>query len=602
MYPSATKRFSTFVFVIALLLIMSGSTGFCAHGLSINGKLKYGADFQHFGYVSQAAVEGGNLILQGLGGFDKMNPYTLKGMAPLGLQTLIYEPLAISSLDEPFTKYGLVAKDIAVADDKLSMTITLEESARFSDGNVVTADDILFSLNLMKSDKVHPLYADYYHDIERGEVIDEHTITLHFKRKNRELPLIALSLPVLPHKYFEEIPFGEGLAMDAAPGTGPYVVDKIVQGKTIVYKKNPNYWASEKNVRSFSHNFDTITVKYYKDQTVGVEAFKAGEFDVQFVTIAKQWARDMTGAKFNDGIIQKNIFPHSNNAGMQCFVMNQRNPLFKDVRVREALGYAFNFEWTNESLFYGQYTRSDSFFSNSYLAARGKPQGLELEYLEEFKDQLPQRVFTTPLTPPRNEKPGDFRRNLRHAKKLLNEAGWFVKNGKLRNKEGVEFAFEILLSSASFSRVMAPFVKNLNRLGITADYRVLDRALYTERVQEFDFDMVVNVFGQSQSPGNEQKNYWHSSAAEIKGSGNIAGIKSPVVDAMVDKIIYASTQEELIAACKALDRVLWYGFYVIPNWHLSGHRLVYYNKFEQPRILPKYYNYFDLLMTWWSRQ
>nr|MDJ0623315.1 extracellular solute-binding protein [Desulfocapsaceae bacterium] len=429
MQSAAMKYYLFLGFCVAFTLVASGLNGFCAHGLSIDGKLKYDADFQQFEYVSPAAEQGGGLILQGVGSFDKMNPFTLKGRAPLGLQTLVYEPLAVSSLDEPFTKYGLVAKDIRVAEDKLSITIVLEDSARFSDGKMVSADDVLFSLNLMKSDKVHPLYADYYHDIDRGEVIDEHTIKLYFKKRNRELPLIALSLPILSHKYHENIPFGQDQVMKAAPGTGPYIVDNVVQGKTIVYRKNPRYWAREKNLRRFLFNFDSITVKYYKDQTVGVEAFKAGEFDVQYVTIAKQWARDMTGVKFTDNIIQKKIFPHSNNAGMQCFVINQRNPLFKDVRVREALGYAFDFEWTNESLFYGQYTRSDSYFSNSYLAARGKPHGLELRYLEEFQDQLPPRVFTTPPSPPRNENPGDLRDNLLHAKKLLNDAGWFVTNG-----------------------------------------------------------------------------------------------------------------------------------------------------------------------------
>jgi microcin C transport system substrate-binding protein len=573
--------------------------GYAAHGLSIDGNLKYKENFQHFEYTSPQARQSGQLTLMGLGSFDKMNPFTLKGLAPLGLEALVFEPLAVSSLDEPFTKYGLIAKDISVAADKLSMTIHLDEKARFSDGTKVTAEDVLFSLKTVKSTKVHPLYADYYHDIKKGIKVDSDTVKFFFKKKNRELPLIALSIPVLSQKFYNQYSFGEEDTMVPPVGSGPYKVDKVVQGKSIVYKKNPDYWAADKNVRKHMFNFGTIAVKYYRDMTVAVEAFKAGEFDVQYVNIAKQWARDMTGEKFDSGRIHKKIFPHQNNAGMQGLVMNTRNPLFQDRRVREALNYAFNFEWTNKSLFFGQYTRSDSFFSNSYLAARGTPQGLELEYLEKYRDKLPERVFTTPPQPPVNATRSDVRKHLLKAKKLLNSAGWTVKNGVLKNDAGTPFEFEILLSSPSFNRVMAPFVKNLKKLGIIAEYRALDQALYTQRVQTFNFDMIVNVFGQSQSPGNEQKNYWHSTAAATPGSGNLAGISSPVVDDLVNKIIYASTQKELIAASRALDRVLWYGFYVIPNWHVAGHRMVYYDKLQHPDKLPKYYNYFQFLTTWW---
>lgn len=307
----------------------------------------------------------------------------------------------------------------------------------------------------------------------------------------------------------------------------------------------------------------------------------------------------MTGKQFDNGAIKKRNFPHNNNAGMQGFVMNLRNPLFQDVRVREAMGLAFNFDWTNKSLFYGQYTRNNSYFSNSYLAAKGLPSTLELEYLKQFEKELPRRIFTTQLTPPDNSKKGAFRLHLRKAASLLAEAGWNIKDGKLINSKGEEFKFEILLVSPSFSRVMAPYVKNLKKLGIQANYRVLDQALYQERIQNFNFDIIVHVYGQSQSPGNEQKNYWHSQMADVKGSGNLAGINSPVVDDLVEKIIYANTQDELTASCKALDRVLWYGFYIIPNWYVGGHRLVYYDKFYMPEQLPKYYNYMQLLMSWW---
>jgi len=458
---------------------------------------------------------------------------------------------------------------------------------------------VVFSLNTMKSNLVHPLYADYYADITGSEKVDDHTVKFFFAKNNRELPLIALDIPVFSQSFYSNHKFGKESTEKPLLGSGPYTLKKIIQGKTVVYERNNEYWAKDKNTRRGMFNFDEIVVKYYKDQNISVEAFKAGEYDVQLVNIAKQWARDLNGEKFESGQILKKVFPHDNNAGMQCFVFNLRKPLFSDVRVREAISMAFNFEWTNKSLFFDQYTRNTSFFSNSYLAATGLPQGLELKYLQDIKDKLPQRVFTKPLEPFKYTEKNNLRFHLRNAKKLLESAGWNVIDGKLTDSDGEIFSFEILLSSPTFNRVMAPFVQNLNRLGITVEYRVVDQALFTERVQKFDFDMIVNVFGQSQSPGNEQRNYWHSDSADINGSGNVAGIKSEAVDYFVEKIIYSTGQEELEAAAKALDRTLWYGFYVIPNWHVSGHRLAFYNTFRYPEILPKYYSYFQFLMTWW---
>ncbi len=573
-----------------------------AHGISIDGKLKYPQNFERFEYVSKEAKKGGDLFLWDFGSFDKMNPFTLKGLPPLGIGMFVYETLAISSLDEPFAKYGLLAKDIEVAEDKLSVVFTLDEEARFSDNSQVTAEDVQFSLEIIKSDKVHPRFPFYYQDIIDSEIIDDKRIRFRFAKVNRELPLITSDLPVFSKKFYEKYPFGEKDTLVNPVGSGPYIVESMKLGKSITYRRNPDYWANNKPVRKGMYNFDKITVQYYKDQVVAVEAFKAGEFDFMLVNVAKQWARDMTGAKFENGSIEKKLFPHNNNAGMQGFVFNTRKKLFKDVRVRKALGLAFDFEWTNQALFFNQYTRSHSFFSNSYLAASGLPQGLELEYLLPFKDSLPSEVFSQPLTPPVNSQRGSLRANLREAKKLLREAGWNIENGKLKNKEGEVFSFEMILVSPFFERVIAPFAQNLKKLGIHVDYRKVDPALYTDRLQKFDFDMIVYVYGQSQSPGNEQRNYWHSQSAETVGSKNFAGIKSPVIDSFVDKIIYASTQEELTAACKALDRVLWYGYYVLPNWFMNGHRLVYYNKFSMPNNLPIYYDHYSLLMTWWQKQ
>jgi microcin C transport system substrate-binding protein len=349
------------------------------------------------------------------------------------------------------------------------------------------------------------------------------------------------------------------------------------------------------------YNFDTIKVDYYKDPVVAVEAFKAGDFDFIPISIAKQWARDLTGVRFENGEIIKKVFPHRNNAGMQGFVMNTRKAIFHDRRVRQALGLALDFEWTNKSLFFDQYTRANSFFSNSYLAATGLPSELELQYLQGFKKDLPTEIFTTPLTPPDTNGQGGLRANLQQAKRLLAEAGWTAKDGNLKDKEGNPFRFEILLVSSAFERVIAPFANNLQKLGIQVDYRTIDPALYADRLQNFDFDMIVHTYGQSLSPGNEQRNFWHSESAKTKGSQNLAGVSAPVTDFLVEKVIYASNQEELTAACKALDRVLWYEYYLIPNWYMNGYRLAYYNKFSQPDNIPKYYNHFQILLTWWKK-
>ncbi len=600
------------------LIFVSVTSLQAAHGVSIDGSLKYSTDFKQFDYVSGDAVKGGKLSLHALASFDKMNPFTLKGTAPFGIDMFVFEPLAVGSLDEPFAEYGLIAKDIEVADDRMSVIFTINEEARFSDGSAVTSEDVRFSLNTLKSDKVHPFYPYYYQDIKEAKVLDAHRVQFIFSSPeqkikgsdqkptppNRELPMIAAQIPVMSKAFYEKHPFaGEGSKNMVAPiGSGPYVVSQVNQGKSITYKRNPEYWAHNHPVRKGMYNFDTISINYYKDQVVAVEAFKAGDFDFMMVNIAKQWARDMVGKRFDSGELIKKRFPHQNNAGMQGFLMNSRRQIFQDVRVRQAMGLAFDFQWTNKSLFYEQYTRTTSFFSNSYLAATGLPTGLELSYLEPFRKDLPPEVFTTPLSSPDFTDKGGLRGNLRKARKLLQNAGWTIQDGVLRNKEGKDFRFEILLESASFERVMAPYVRNLEKLGMVADYRTIDPALYTDRVQNFDYDMIVHVYGQSLSPGNEQKNFWHSESADHPGSKNLAGIKDPIVDEMVGKIIYAQTQEELTAACKALDRILWYGYYLVPNWYLNVHRLAYHNIFQQPDVLPLYYNYFQLLMTWWSKE
>jgi len=590
------------LFLLLLALLSRPAPLLAAHGISIDGQVKYTADFNHFDYTSPRALKGGKLLLHGLGGFDKMNPFTLKGTAPDDLESLVFEPLAVASLDEPFSEYGLIARDIKLAGDRLSVIFTIDERARFSDGSPVTVDDVKFSLEALKSEAAHPFYQSYLQDITKAEILDAHRIRFKFAKKNRELHLIAAQLPVLSKKFYTAHPFNEE-SLTVPIGSGPYRVADFSPGKSITYKLNPNYWARDLPVRRYQFNFGAITYKYFKDQVVAVEAFKAHEFDFMYVNIAKQWARDLVGPRFEKKEIVKKTLPHQNDQGMQGFVMNLRRPLFQDRRVRQALGLAFDFEWANRALFFDQYTRSASYFSNSDLAATGRPRGLELEYLLPYRNQLPPEVFSIPPTPPSTAPPSSLRQNLRQAKKLLNESGWHVgSDGILVNSGGQPFVFEILLVSPSFERVMAPYVQNLAKLGVQASYRTIDPALFQRRLQEFDFDMIVNVYGQSQSPGNEQRDYWSSASADRKGSRNYMGLKNPVVDALVDRIVYAETQEALTAACRALDRVLWYGYYVVPNWYLAFHRVAYWNRFARPEKLPLYYSPTQALNTWWVKQ
>ena len=585
---------------VFLLDVFSATVMQAAHGLSIDGELKYPDNFEQFDYTSGSAVKGGELVLNDIGSFDKMNPFTLKGTPPFGLEQYVFEPLAVSSLDEPFAQYGLIASDINVADDKLSVIFTIDEKARFSDGQPITPEDVKFTIDTLKSDAVHPFYPNYYKDIDRAEILDDRRVVFHFKQVNRELPLIAGQISVMSRSFYQKYGFDPEKIIIPV-GSGPYTVESYNQGKSITYRRNPDYWAVDHPTRKGMYNFDKIVVKYYKDQTVAVEAFKAGEFDSMQVNIAKQWVRDMSGQKFDKNQIIKKKFPHKNNAGLQGFVMNSRRPVFSDRIVRKAVGMAFDFAWVNKSLFYSQYKRNDSYYSNSYLAAKGLPSEEELVLLAPFRDILPEEVFSNPMGGDDHDGENGIRVHLRNAAKLLKEHGWVLKDGVLTNKEGIRLSFEIILSNQSFERVMAAFTKNLMKIGIEARYRTIDPTLYADRINNFDFDMCVFVYGQSLSPGNEQRNFWHSNSSSQKGSRNLAGINSTVVDSLVDKVIYADNQRELTIACKALDRVLWYGYHLVPNWYTDSHRVVYHNKFHIPENIPIYYNYSQFQMTWWSR-
>jgi len=563
---------------------------------------KYPAGFAHFDYASPEAPKHGSLTLSAMGNFDSLNPFLLKGISASGITDLVFETLMEQSLDEPFSQYGLLAEDVMLAPDRLSVTYRLNPRARFSDGSPVTAEDVKFSFDALKSQLAHPQYRFYWADIQRAVAVDARTVRFEFARVNPELHLLTGQIPIFSRKWGGGKPFDK-IVTDTPLGSGPFRVEDYQVGKKISFRRNPGYWGQDLNTRRGMFNYAQVSFVYYQDSTVQLEAFKAGEFDFVAVTNSKQWARDYKGPKFTQGKIKKAELKHSNNAGMQGFVFNTRRDIFKDRRVRRALSLALDFEWSNQNLFYNQYQRCNSYFSNSELASSGLPQGDELKLLEPFRSQLPPEVFTRQWRPPTTTPPGSLRANLRQAKQLLAEAGWTYRDGALRNAKGEAFEFEMLLDQKGFERIVGPFARNLVKLGITLNYRTVDVALYQRRSDTFDFDMMVHSFGESQSPGNEQMNMWHSSAVGKEGSNNVIGIKDPVVDALVEKVVYAPDRKSLVTATHALDRVLLNGEYIVPNWYVPTHRVAYWDKFGFPAKLPLYYQAAEWMLRFsWARQ
>ena len=566
------------------------------HAIAMHGEPKYPADFTHFEYVNPNAPKGGSIVLSGIGAFDKLNPFVLKGIAADKVQHLTFDTLTVSSYDEAFSQYGLVAEKIQIASDRKSVTFFLNEKAKFQDGKPVTAEDVKFSFEILMSEGL-PFYSAYYADVESTDIVNAQTITFKFKTDtNRELPLILGQLPVLPKHLLSGRNFNDDL-LTPIIGSGPYRISDVKVGHHIVYERNKDYWAKDLPVNKGMYNFDQIRIDYYRDQNVALEGFKSGSFDFQEENSSKRWATLYEGDPFDKGIIIKEEIRNHNPSGMQAFIYNTRKDLFKDPLVREALNYAFDFEWTNKNLFYSAYQRTGSYFANSELAAKGLPSKGELELLLPHKDELPKEVFENAYQPPITDGSGNIRDQLRVALRKLKSAGWIFKDKKLVNKEtGAPFKFEILLYSKDFERVVLPFLKNLEKLGIDASVRLMDSSQYIKMVQDFEFDMVIYSFRQSNSPGNEQRDFWYSGFADRKGSRNVIGIKDPVVDELINKVIDASTRQDLVTACRALDRVLLWSHYVIPQWHINKHRVAYKAHFRRPAIAPKYELGFD---SWW---
>tara|TARA_B100001094_G_scaffold36645_1_gene30804 strand:- start:623 stop:2413 length:1791 start_codon:yes stop_codon:yes gene_type:complete len=567
------------------------------YSIAIGYEPKYSDSFRNFDYVNTKSKQGGTIKLSAFGTFESLNPFLLKSLAPTGLTNLVFETLMERSLDEPSSSYGHIASKYRLSEDKLSVIYYIKDNAYFSNGDEITAKDVEFSYKTLVSKDAHPQYKIYWSDIKDVIVLDRKSIKFIFNQKNPELHMIIGDIPIFSKKWFDGKTFSESI-LDKPIASGPYIVSKYETGRFVEYKKNPDYWARNESTRIGMFNFEKIIFKYYKDMTVALEAFKAGEYDYIYENHSKRWARDYNGPNFSNDTIIKTELEHMNNAGIQGFIFNTRKKIFQSKEVRKAITLAFDFNWSNKNLFYNQYKRCESYFSNSELSGNLKPTLDEINLAKKLYIPLSKVI----------EKDSKFiydssennRKNLYDAKKIFDKLGWSVKNEILYDETNTKVEFDFLLAQKGFERILAPFAKNLKKLGIKLNYRTIDLSLYQRRVDSFDFDMMVMSYPQSQSPGNELISMFHSSSSQSKGAYNVGGISDQYVDILLEEIIYSSEREDMITAAKLLDRLLWNEFYMLPNWYISTHRIAYFNKFKQPRNLPKYYEATNYVLKTWS--
>jgi microcin C transport system substrate-binding protein len=559
--------------------------------LAMHGAPKYGPDFKHLDYVNPDAPKGGSVVFRAIGTFDSFNPYTIQGTPGPGAS---YETLTTSTLDEPFSQYGLIAETLEVPEDRSWVIFNLRKEARWHDGQPITADDVAFTFNLLK-EKGPPFYQSYFSSVAKVEKLGDRRIKFSFvPGDNRELPLIVGQMPVLPQHLWKDRDITQP-TLDIPDGSGPYKLSKFEAGRSITLERVKDYWGKDLPINVGQNNFDTIRYDYYRDDTVALEAFKSGAYDIRLESSAKNWATAYEIPAVKDGRIIKEKIPTEGRNLMQGYLFNLRRPIFQDRKVREALQYAFDFEWSNKALFYGQYVRIRSYFGPSELGATGLPSPEELKILEPFRGKIPDEVFTKEYNPPKTDGSGDARANLEIASKILDDDGWKIENG-VRTKDGMTLDFEILLDQETFERVTQPFIQNLAQIGVRAHMRTVDPAQYQKRMDDFDYDMTVHLVAESLSPGNEQRDWWGSKSAETRGGSNLGGIEDPVVDALVEKIIAAKDRDDLVYSTRALDRVLQWGFYFIPHWNAPFDRVAYWNKYAHPRNMPKYGLTYDI---WW---
>jgi len=574
------------------------------HGMSAFGDLTYSADFQHFDYVNPEAPKGGEFRLHSIGTFDNLNPFVLKGTrlrgdAAIALAGLPYDALMIRAMDEPDAMYGLVADSVDIATDRSWVTFTIRPEARFNDGSPLTADDVVFSYEILKT-KGAPQYRVILRGVESVVADSKYSVRFSFAQNaaKRDLPLTVAGIPIFSRAYYATREFDK-TTLDPPLGSGPYRIARVDQGRTLVYERVDSYWAKDLPVNRGRYNFETIRFDFYRDRNVAMEAFKAGEYDFREEYTSKMWATAYNFPAIEQGLAKRVSLPDESPASRQYFVLNQRRPIFKDWRVRAALNHAFDFEWTNKNIFYGLYARTESLFQNTPMAARELPTPDELALLEPFRNTLREEIFTKVYEQPKTDGSGNDRRNLRIAKKLLQEAGYTIKDGKLNNQAGEPVTLEYLTFSPVFERVVAPMVRNLEKLGIEAMIRIVDSAQYTNRLHEFDFDLTMAAFGTVATPGIGERALWGSDMANSPGTINYAGIADPVVDALIEKIGNAPDRESLETAARALDRVLLWNRYVIPAWFNDTNNVAYWDKFARPDVTAKYDSYFGYLDTWW---
>ncbi len=600
-------HFTGFLLVLAALLALPGqSLAEALHGLSLYGPegLKYKAD-QPYDHARIHAPKGGHLILSDEGAFTKLNPASLKGVPAPGVNLVFQTPMDSSNDDdEPFSQYGGLVEKVELADDRMSMIYHIHKKAAFSDGHPVTADDFVFSFELIKDPQYHPFYKQYFHDIEKVEKLDTHRVKYTFAIFNQELPLITGQMLIFPKHIYGKAgkKFGEDFD-EIAVGTGPYVVEKYEYGKFITFKRNPDWWAKDLPKNRGRYNFDRITWKIYLDPVAMREAFKGGEFDAHLISSSRDWALDYQGDFVKKGYYLREMVPHKRVAGMQGFVMNMRNDIFKSRRVRAAIAMVYDFDWANKNLFYGQYTRNDCYFDNNpEMKADGLPKGRVLELLLKLRkkhgaEHVPKTVFTKPVGAPGQGIP--FEKNVALANKLLDAEGWKLGPGGVRMKDGKALRWTLHLASPGFERIVEPYKNNLKKIGADMSFKVVQVAQYEEILRDFKFDMIVMGYAQSRSPGNEQRSMWSSEAADIPGTRNFAGIKNPAIDELIDLIVEAKTRKQLVDHVQALDRVLVHQFYLVHHWYIGADRFVYWNKYSRPKKNPSQASILNNMIEWW---
>ena len=584
-------------FVLAFFAASSAAAqGIASHGVSVFGDLKYKPGFEHFDYVNTAAPKGGELRLYGLDSFDSLNPFILTGV-PADELDRVFDPLMARALDEPDAAYGLVAREAVMPSDKSWIEFHLRPEARFTDGSPITAADAVFTFETLR-DKGHPRFRMLYDGVAGVRAPDPHTVRFDFKPGHqRDLPTLLAAMPVLSEAYWGKRDF-DRTTMEIPVSSGPYRVAKVDPGRSILYERDPNYWGKTLAVNRGRHNFDRVRIEYFRDRDIALEAFFAGAYDLREENTSRDWATKYDDKPaVIDGTIKRETLRDNTPSGVQAWFFNLRRERFKDRRVREALDLAFDFTWTNKNLFYGLYKRMSSMFENSELAAHELPSKAEFALLEPFRGQVPDEVFDKPYASPVAADEVEFRQNLRKAVGLLHAAGWSVKDGKLRNAKGEPFTIEFLIFESTFQRVINPYIANLKRLGIDASVRVVDIANFINRRQAYDFDAVIERYVMFLTPCVELREYFGSAAADIPGSRNLAGIKDKAVDALIDKVIAAQSRPDLITAVRALDRVLMWSRYSVPQWYSGNQRLAYWDRFSRPAVKPKYD--LGIIDTWW---